>query len=227
MSQDQAYWSSDQPPPPRPASGGGTKLLLGIAIGCGVVMLLGCAGLFVAVYFAQQWFKESMSQDPAVVRQATAQMAEIEVPQGLAPSASFTPSLPFGKAQSPLPNFVIYADQASNSMLMLTSIGNRAHPQARAQMQQQMDDAFRQRGNASSQDFQSEESHVKEIKIGDQTAKFVVSKGRSANSKQNRIVVQGTFDGNSGLLVMLMFMGDADKYDEPTLVKMLESIKVK
>ena len=191
--------------------------------------LLGIAGLATLFFFAHRWIKESTSRDPVVVREATTRMADIDVPPGLAPSASFAPTVPFGKGR--LLNLVIYTDPASHSDLMLMSMGALANPQneeqaQRQMVQQQMDQALRQQGQAPNRDLHINQSHTKDIKIGDQTAKFTFSTGRSPKGNQNRILVQGTFQGKNGI-VMLMFSGDADKYNEAALTKMLESIKVK
>lgn len=214
----------DQPPPvPRQGMSGGSKVLIGLGCGCGLLVLLCCGGLGGGVYFFQDWFKQSFSTDPVAVREETARMADIDLPKGLNPAGVFRPKdLPFlPQTRQVVPTFVIYADTSNESSLFLVN--------AAAGMAQTPDEVKRQaeafRGKqGKAEEIQAAQTSSKEIKIGGKPVTFQFVQGTDKESGKKRITVTGTFQGRNGPVV-LFFSGDPKKFDEATLTRMLESIQ--
>ncbi len=216
------------PQPSKPGMSGGAKLLIGIAIGCGIMMLLCCGGLFGVGFFMQRWVQKAINQDPAAVREQTASMLKIDVPAGLEPTLAFRmEKLPWGQdVGKAVPSFVVYADRPTESQLILVSATDGTSPQNQRLVRSQVNAMLQQQGSADEEDLQVEKTYPKELQIGDQKVVVTITKGKSPSTGKKRLRVAGSFQGNQEPIVLLVSV-DAEKYDEETVIRMLESIKVK
>jgi len=194
---DQPYAGPEamQEPPRKKGLSCGCIVLIVLAILGALVVLLCCGGMAGIGYY----FKDAVSDDPAVIARVTAQIVEIDVPGELKPQASFSMKVPFSDKQ--LMTWVVYMDEATQSTLVLGTFGK-----AMAGMDQ---DDFQQgiRQSMEEQGVGREESATGEDDSGNQ-----------------RIQVTGTFQGDQGP-VMFTFSGDAEKYPEERIIEVIESIR--
>ena len=117
---------------------GTEKLLLGLGIGCGVVVLLCCGGGGVLFFLVGRNMKVQASSDPKDVVELTKSMTDIAVPEGLQPAKSFNMEMPV--VGQVIPSWVLYQNkQAGATLLLAQSKLFQSQPQADIrQMMQQM-----------------------------------------------------------------------------------------
>jgi len=209
-------------PRPKPGMSTGTNVLIALAVVFGALLVLCCGGAAVSFYFLQSYIAESFSDDPAKVAAITGEIAQIDIPDEFDPTASINMNVPF-TGQS-LMTAAVYADEESNSVLILAVLGEAFGAQNQAQMQQSVDQSLRQQGMGDQEEILIKESYQKEIEIRSQPITFTIAKGEGAESGTSRIQVTGTFDGRGGP-AMLIIHADAEKFPEERIVEMIESIK--
>jgi hypothetical protein len=210
------YRSPQFETPPPQGSGCGTKLLIALGIAFAVALLLCCGVVGYFVYYV----KSSIVEDPAEVRAMTDEITQIDIPQPLAPVGGGRFMIPF--TSRVIATAVFYADQPSNSMLMLIAMGDAFDEKEGRKIEQ----SFRQQGNQNDEREQLVETHTQiyGFTIRGELAKFTIVTGVGAESKKPRIQVQGAFRGKTGP-VMLASDFDADVIDEAQVLQMLESIR--
>jgi len=199
-----------------------TKTLLIVGIIFGILILLCCGGLVGGGIFMGSYFKDAMSNDPVVIAARTAEFAEIEIPSQLAPVMSLNMTIPL--SNDPLMVWVIYADEPSNSILMMASLGPMMAQQGEEDIRRQLEDSMRQQGVSAGAGVDEWEESVKEIEIRGETVPFSFKVGKNTDTQAQRIEVSGMFEGQSGP-VMLILSADAEVIGEEAVVEMLESIK--
>jgi hypothetical protein len=205
---------------------GTKKLLLGLGMGCGLVVLLCCGGGGAFFYFVARSMQAS--SDPKEVVELTKSMADLAIPEGLQPSKSFNmEKMPmFGQL---IPSWVLYQNkQAGATLLLAQSKVLQSQPQAniRQTIQQMMGPIFQQQGvefpNRELAEKNKEiDTHVCTIR-GVQVT-FTIVTGDDEQTKARRIRVTGVFPGKV-TSVALLLDADADKLAKPAVVKMLDSI---
>jgi hypothetical protein len=212
--QNQMGPPSPPPQPPKRGMSTGVKVVLILGIIFGVLAVV-CCGIFGGIAW---WAGKSMSEDPAVVRSTTKEITDIDIPPPLQPAVSMNLKL--------IMTMVMYADRPSNSSLVLFAAGEMAKGQNEQQMRQQFEQSMRQQSAKQPQAEQVliSNSYQKQYTIRGKPATFTIATGKGANSKTPRIEVNGTFEGKTGT-VMLLLNADAQKLPEPAVIKMLESIK--
>lgn len=215
------------PPAHRQGMSGTKKLLLGLGIGCGVVVLLCCGGGGVLFFLVGRNMKVQASSDPKDVVELTKSMTDIAVPEGLQPAKSFNMEMPV--VGQVIPSWVLYQNkQAGATLLLAQSKLFQSQPQAdiRQMMQQMMGPMFQQQGV----EFPSRElaekgkeinTHVCTIR-GVQVT-FTIVDGADEQTKVRRVRVTGIFPGKAATVALLLD-ADADKLAKPAVVKMLDSI---
>lgn len=209
-----------QPPKQGMSSGMKTLLILGVIFG--LLVLLCCGGLVLSGMYMASYVSDAMSEDPDVIAERTGQFVEMEIPAQLAPAMSFDMKVPV--SGEPLMVWVVYADQSSNSMLMMASLGAMMQQQNQDEVRRQLEDSMRQQGIAAREGVDESESSVKEIEVRGEPVPFSFTVGNNTQTKAVRIDVNGMFTGKSGP-VMLILSADAEVIDEEAIVKMIESIK--
>jgi len=198
------------------------KVLLVLGIIFLVFIVLCCGGLVLSGVLMGSYFANAVSEDPAVIRQVTKQLAEIDVPEGLKPTASLDMKVPFSGER--MMTWVVYADKSSDSTVVLGAMGKMfQQPGQEEQMQLQMEQSLRQQGLQGKQQLAESESSQKEIMVRGKPASFTITKGQGENSKP-RIQVVGSFQGSDGRVLLIVSV-DAEKYSEDTITKMIESIR--
>ncbi len=211
-----------EPPPPRQGMSGAAKVLVGLGIGCGVMMVLCCGGFIALSVYFKQWLDQSIASDPAAVRQIGSEIARIEIPDDLQPAFAMDIKVPF--TGQPIVKSASYADKASQSVLTLMAFSEMAGAPDQGQVQAQIQQELRNRGLRKDQPLSDRQSRERKIKVRGEEAVFTVAAGKDAGSGKSRLEVTGSFSGENGR-VLLMIDADAEKYPEDRIVKMLESIK--
>ena len=208
--------------PPKPGMSSGMKTLLIVGIIFGLLALLCCGGLVGFGIYMASYVSDAISQDPIVIGERTAQFVEMEIPSQLSPTMSFDMTIPV--SGEPLMVWVVYADDSTNSMLMMASLGPKMAQQNQDDVRRQLEQSMRQQGVAAGEGVDEWESSVKEIEVRGETVAFNFSVGKNPDTEAQRIQVNGMFEGRSGP-VMLILSADAGVIDEQAVVEMIESIK--
>ncbi len=211
-----------EPPPRRPGMSSGTKVLLIVLVVGGVLVVLCCGGLVLLGVLGKSYFEKAVSQDPAIVRQRTAEIMNIDIPGDFQPVASLDMKVPFTGQNMML--WTIYEDKASGSNLAIAQLGEMFNQQNQQQMQAQLEQSLREQGMAQQQAAGPRETYQKEVTIQGKPVSFTFAKGKAQNTGKARLDVIGAFP-NKGKTVMVMMSLDAGKYDEARVTKMLESIR--
>ena len=216
---DQPYTSPDgmQPPKKKGLSCGCMVLIcLGILL---VLLALVCCG---GVIWAGYYFKDAVSDDPAVVAEVTKGIAQLDIPEELKPGVSFNITNPL--TGEPVMVWVVYVDEDTQSMLVLGCLGGPFAGQNQDEVWEQFQDSLQQQGLQQEHNVREWEREEKEIVVRGQPVTFYFATGKDEDSGAQLIKVTGTFEGESGP-AMFLFVGDAEKYDEETIVDVVESIR--
>jgi hypothetical protein len=213
--------------PARPGMSPAVKIVL-ILLGIfGLLFVLCCGGFVYVGYKVGSAIKEMenmFSDDPVVVVQVAARIAEIDIPEGLAPSGSADMELPFfGRVGA----FVMYEDQETDSSLVLFVIGDSLGADVQTQFRMEIDRALEEAGveqEEGAENIEIEQPYDKEFTIRGQPATFRYQKGTDKETGKRRIIVTGQFRSDDGPTTVI-FTGDLDKYSEEQIDQMIESIK--
>ncbi|MDZ7620091.1 MAG: hypothetical protein U1E05_24070 [Patescibacteria group bacterium] len=225
MDQPPLYENSPgfSPDSPRPGMSTGSKVLLVLGIIFLVMILLCCGGVLTVGYMGQRYMEKSVSEDPQVVRQVTAEIAEVDIPEGLEPAFSMDMKVPF--TGQPAVAWVVYRDQPSDSMLMLSSFGEVVDSTNREQLQAQMLQSMHEQGLSQEETTGPREVSERQITVSGTPETFTFITSKAPETDQPRLEVSGAFTGPRGGLVLFLFNGDAEKFPEAEIVSVLESIQ--
>lgn len=208
----------DPPASARPGMSGGAKVLLGVGIGCGVLMLLCCGFIGFSAYLVGRSF--DVSDDAATIREVTDSIVSIDVPPGLEPQASVDWVMPFVNRK--MFSIAIYANKEEESALVLFQI-DRDFGSADA-MKMQLEQVLQESGQGSHDEVEIVDAEVFETEINGGSAEFSVGKGKRENSDREVWQATGAFDGRGGP-AMLLIQLDAEHYDKEQLMTALKSMK--
>jgi hypothetical protein len=228
---------------------GAKKVVLGLGMGCGLMVLLCCGGGGVFIYLSRfsmtivgkggpngngvtvEYHHFSMKSenngDPKAVTDMATSMTDITVPEGLKPVNAFSMEMPvLGHA---IPSWVLYQDkQAGATLILAQSKVFESQPQAntRQTMQQMMGPMFQQQG----MEFPSHELAEKNKEIDTHVCTirgvqvtFTIVTGDDEQTKARRVRATGIFPGKV-TSVALLLDADAGKLAKSAVVKMLDSI---
>ena len=217
-------------PAPKQGMSSTSKVLLILGSIAGVCLLACCGGgifLYIKAKDAIQNFAQNFTTtDPEEIRQRTAEVVHIDIPEEFPPLRAF--------------NFfvmkqILYGKEASGSMVMIMEINQQIQGgQGAANMKQQREQMLRQMSQQQQQQGQGagnmdteiteESSETREFTINGEKVPFEFIKGRGANGVPTRQVV-GMFAGRTGT-IMLMIMTPESEYNEEAIVKMIGSIRL-
>jgi hypothetical protein len=207
---------TQEPPRKKGLSCGCIALIVAAGLG-GLLVVLCCGGLIVAGYYVQK----SASEDPKVIAQVTDRIAQIDIPSELQPKASLDMKVPFTGKQMMV--WVVYADQKTQSMLVLGSFGGAMSGMNQEELRKGIERSMKEQGVGHQENVRQWKRSEKVIPVRGKPVTFYFATGKDQSGKP-RIQVNGTFQGDHGP-VMFSFTGDAEKYDEQRITKMIESIK--
>lgn len=211
----------------------GKGVLLGLGIGCVVVILL-CGGVLAVggffLYRTAEEFAEmamaASSDDPAEIRSRTAEITEITIPDKFEPEYSFKmdfqTALPIADADGAVvtPRFVVYSLDEDDGVLMLASVDNLDYS-AEEMMMQARASLF---DPDEWEDFEITEEETREIVVRDEPASFDFAKGKHRSREDEYWRVFGTFEGASGPAAILIFMR-AEEGAEDEIREIIDSIQ--
>lgn len=203
--------------PVQPSAKGCSKGCLYTAAGCGCLTVLMFVVLGVVGWKAVDFVMKGTSTDPAVIRTATQDMAEMQVPVGLEPKL---------KMDVYVAKVIFYQSNDGKSTLSLVQV-NQQFAQ-KGQQNGEFGKGFRKGMGDGDQDIKQQELKIektesKEVKIRGQMSKVKFSVAKNSEDEEYRIV-DGEFPGKAGP-VEFELQQPADKYDEAEVTKFLESIK--
>ena len=222
MSQDEIF---EIEPPVKKRGGGGNKLLMGLGIGCGVVLLI-CGGVLVAAYFyVQQWAENMASEDPVVIAQTTEAITEIDIPAQLAPRISMDMKIPFTNQR--FMTMVAYGDEEGGPRFLILAQFDKdfVDETNREEMASQVSESLEGQMDTE-QNITLNEETAEEIQrtIRDQPATFVIAQGTSDDSGDELWHVTGVFEGKGGP-VFMNFVAPTDQFTREEIDRLIESIR--
>ncbi|MFH1266140.1 MAG: hypothetical protein ABIK89_10460 [Planctomycetota bacterium] len=207
-------------PPQKKGLGCGCKLLILFGV-LSVLLVVACCGggIWMGMHFSN-----SVSEDPDVAVAVTEKMVRMDIPAELEPVGSLNVTWPL--TGGTIIVGAAYADESTQSLLVLASFGSIfAEEMQQQEMLDQLDqDVLQAKGLVPVVNVQDWETHEKEIEVRGQPVTFSFSVGQDVDSEAQRIEVNGTFEGEDGP-VKFWFRADAEKFDEDTIVKTIESIR--
>ena len=201
-----------------PQKGGGSKVMLGVGIGCGIVLLLCCGG-GVGLYFV---FKDALKIEtdaPAVVA-AAQEITDIDVPQQFAPTVAVKVNIPVINKGGTV---VVYTDANQEGSIQLFELSGNATAAEQEQIRQQMEQNLRQQGHGSKNLVMTGESREVNFEVRGKPASFTIQKGKSQDGKEF-FEVKGNFEGKGGP-ALLSGQLPADQIDEEQAEAFVKSIK--
>lgn len=210
----------DSPETARPGMSSGAKVLLGLGIGCGVLVLLCCGGGGITIYYFGRSFQNAMSEDPATIRKVTDGIVTIDVPKELEPKMSLDWTMPFVGRK--VMTMAVYADKKEHSSIVLFQIdeelGNTEG--MKAQFQQ----SLRESGHQQWNEVHLDESETFETEISGEEAEFTYGSGNDKNSKRKVWQATGSFAGKGGPAMLFMQL-NAEDFDKDRVLEVLKSMK--
>lgn len=205
------------------------KVLLIVGSLAGLLLLACCGG---GVYFGykakdaiQELAKNAISSDPAVIRQRTQEIVHIDIPEGFEPSHS----LQFSMLNVTMKQVVYQRKGSDGSMLMIMETNQPMHGANTKQQREQMLQAMRQQQGQQqghlNDELNEEKSETREFTINGEKVPFEFIKGTGADNARVFRQVVGVFRGKSGSVMVMLMVPEAE-YDEPAVVRMIESIRM-
>ncbi len=204
MSDDPEYDDDNPPPRARKKSGGGKWLVIILGI-LGVGGLVCCGGV---VYLGMQL---APNMTPASVTKKAQEIAPITIPEG------WTPLMAMNLWVAEM---VMYAADGNpdNGMLMLIEVtGDQAQGKMMAEQQMQQ--------QSKTQRMKVEETTTKTFNLRGKDYSFEFAKGKSDSGEEMHMVTGELPPSKPGKVVVLMIIQKGDKYDEESIIEMIESIK--
>jgi hypothetical protein len=215
----------DSPEPAKQGMSGGAKVLLGIGIGCGVLVLLCCGGLAIGGYFFGRNLQQAISEDPEKIREVTKSIVDIDVPPPLEPKMSLDFTIPF--ANQKMMTMAIWGDgikeeKRPESVLILfqmdSDFANREALKAQFEMQ------MHQQNRQEWEEVELENEETIEAEINGSPAQFTFGKGKRKGDEKEVWQAMGAFDGKGGPAMLFMQL-DAEKFSEEQARGTLSSMK--
>ena len=162
-----------------------------------------------------------MVQEPAKVQEMTAQIADIDVPDGWKAA--------FGSKMMMVSVGVIYEDENGIPVMRLIQVSQAmaANPQQADQFRQsgiqQLGQMYMANTQRSVENLKNLSTESREIEIDGQTVEVEFATGEGSDSGTNLRRVTGEFQGKGGPAT-IMIQVPADDYDEAAIAAIIESI---
>lgn len=193
---------------------------IGLLACCGGVAFVGWKFQGIAKNFAENFTTKNADE----IRARTATIVHIDIPDAFQPIQAF--DLIFMKQ-------MIYGNQAKGSMVMIIEINQpmehasdaAAAKQQRQEILRQMRQQQAQQSGQMNTELAEVSSETREFEINGEKIPFEFIKGTAPNGGTPTRQVVGMFAGRQGM-VMLMLMVPESDYDDETVLKMIESIRL-
>lgn len=230
MSMDpNAPYQSSGVPAGAPQKGGGSKVLLGLGIGCGLMLLLCCGGGIAFFYTTKDQIKQvventfQVEQDPVKVKAISDGITDMQAPEGLHPDSAVTINVPF--TDQKLMTVANYVGPNQKGILIVAEFGQQMAGADPEEMKRKLQDSMQQhQGGQGAKELQLiGEPREVTATVRDQAATFKIQKGRTENGDEY-YQVQGVFQGKGGP-GFLMGQFPADQIDEEQTEAFVRSVK--
>ncbi len=208
----------DSPEPVKPGMSSGAKVLLGLGIGCGVLVLLCCGGFGISIYFFGRSIQQAMSEDPAKVRTVAADIVTVDVPEDLEPKTSLNWTVPVIDKTVWM---AIFADATEQAALVLFQLEDDLENSD--MLQAQFKNSMQQSGSKW-KEIQLEESETYTTEIEGKPAEFNVGKGNEKQSGREVWQAKGVFQGKGGAALLFMQL-NAEDFTKDDVMNVLKSLK--
>jgi hypothetical protein len=203
--------------PPRQGMSGTAKLLIGLGIGCAVLAVVCCGGGLVMVFMLGKSISEAASESPEKIREITASIVEIEIPDSFQPEVGLDAKIPVVGAEQK----AVYRNAAAEGWLTLTQFTNPAIA-TDANLRQQLETSLHREYNAKLIDAKSSETF--ETTIHGQPATFIITEGTPAGGGDELVQVNGEFHGKQGS-AELELQAKAAAFGKDQVMTLLKSMK--
>lgn len=190
----QSFSPYEEPPQRKPGMSGTAKVLLGLGIGCGLLLLLCCGGVFIVGFGTMRSFQRGFSEDPVIAREITQRITDIEIPDDLDPKGSMDLKAPFFGTQLAL--FAFYGDEDQHNVLVVGEISSKLMDESNVEAQ--FKETMRNSGRGGPADLQITDSETYRPRINGEEAKFRIANGKAEDSGDTFWQVQGVFRGHNG-----------------------------
>jgi hypothetical protein len=207
-------------PETRPAGSGSSKVLWGLAIGCGVLVVLCCGGVGLSGFLFYR--SMNLSQDAADVRAVTESIVTIEVPPELEPKVSMDWTIPFVNRK--MMSMAIYGDDKDHSGLVLFQLDEGMGGANRDAMEAQFKQQMRQSGEGEMADVKIEEPETFKTTINGEETEFTYGQGKHEKDGREVWQASGGFAGKGGPAMLFMQL-DGTSFSKEQVVGVLESMK--
>jgi hypothetical protein len=227
------------PPPPlnpydspenfRPGMSTGTKVLLGLGIGCGVLVLLCCGGMMVGGYFFGRSMQEAISEDPQQVAAVAKSIVDLEVPEPLAPVVSMDFKMPF--VDQKIMTMAMFGHKRDagakqdepDSILVLFQMTENIGGNRKA-MKAQFEAQMQQSGRKDWEEAPLESEEIIEHEVNGSPAQFTFGKGKRNRDGREVWQASGAFDGKGGPAMIFMQL-DAENFTEEQARGVIDSMQ--
>jgi hypothetical protein len=207
----------DSPEMARPGMSGAAKVLIGLGIGCGVLVLLCCGGfIFTGFYFTRS-IQQAMSEDPATIRRVAESIVAIEVPEELTPEISIDYTMPI--VDRKVMSLAVFTSEHKRSALVLFQLAADF-----GDFNEQFRQSMRESGRDQWKEVRLEEPERFETQINGEPAEFNVGKGKREKSSEEVWQAMGSFEGKGGA-AMLFLQLDAEEFTKDDAMAILKSMK--
>jgi hypothetical protein len=210
----------DTPEYVRPGMSGTAKWLLGLGIGCGVVVLLCCGVFGGGAFWMVRTAQRSISEDPATIRRLTDEIVTIDIPESLPPRTCMDFNIPFWNTK--VMTWVAYGEESGGNGLFLAQFGQGLVDED--SMTTQWRESMRQSGQRDWDDVEIEQTENHEVEINGSATTFRVAKGHESKSKEEVWQLTGSFQGKGGPALMVLKL-HGSQFTKQQVLAILDSMK--
>lgn len=207
-----------------PQKGGGSKLLLGLGIGCGLMLLLCCGG-GVAVFMIGKSAVQ-VETSPVPVATVAQGITDMDVPAGFEPKMSMSIKVPF--ANKKVMTMAFYTGPNENGIIMAAEFGEEMAGNDPEQMKLQIEQSMRQqqqRQGQGAKNLQMEgESKEVTVTVRGEECTFTIQRGKAQNEEEF-VQIEGTFTSKEGGPAFLFGQLPASDFSEEDAEAFVKSVK--
>ncbi len=195
----------------------GTKVMLVLAGGAGLLCLVCCGvGAYMFNQF-QQKIENAVNDDPEVARQVARDIVDWEIPPQFTPIGSM--DVDFFTVKTKLSTF---ESTKGEGVLLLMEVGSTTGDEAmnNEQMQQQLEQQMEQQ-DLGDEDLTIHSTEIREFEVNGQMIGFQFSVGENPDTGQTFHQVTGSFPSKGGSAYLILQVSE-DGWDEDAVVRMLD-----
>jgi hypothetical protein len=209
----------------RPSRG---RYLLGFVVAAGVASLFCCGGVGLVAIYMGVVFQRGLSEDPAVIRQRAAEIADLAIPPEFEPTSSYEARVPVTNRR--ILTWAVFEsdpekDQFENYILLgqyYGDISRATRDELLTGVERSIFDQQKYHEQIDSKTLKTVDT--RQYTIRDQKAEFIFQQVEGKVSGDKYWIVLGQFAGKGGPAI-LYIRADVNRYDQAALEKIVESIQ--